>query len=51
MYESKCISLEKWETQKALYTQWEYKEIGNTIYLRKYINGDKSSDIGWQNVK
>lgn len=50
LYESKAISKEKWETQKTLYTDWEYKEIGGTIYLRKHISGEISIDKGWTNV-
>lgn len=53
LYESKAISLEKWETQKSLYidTVWEYKEMGKTIYLRKHVSGETSLDKGWNNVK
>lgn len=50
LYETKAFSKKNWETLKPLYTKWEYKEIGGTIYLRKHISGEISIDKGWTNV-
>ena len=53
LYNSICISLSEFNEafKEGNWTDWEYKKVGEVVYLRKNIDGELNlTDKGWKQI-